>query len=817
MPSPTTGSNFVYSTPTGDTLVDALLSGVQWESSTLTYSFPTPSASWSISPEDGYPSGSEPWTTGYDALGATDRNAVQKALASWSNVADLHFTQVADDASTVGDLRFAFATLSEDAQAWAYYPYGGAASGDVWFNAGGSSYSSEWTDGSYEYMTAVHEIGHALGLKHPFDNDGLTADVLPDELDTLTYSIMSYSAYAGDAQSYFTYNPTTPMVLDVAAIQALYGVNTSFNASDTTYTFQGNVRYHMTLWDAGGTDTIIYTSSAGGLIDLRQGLEGGSNLGRQIYALDSNDQSHAINNVWIAYGATIENATGGSGDDTLIGNEADNILTGGAGSDIFTGGAGDDTYVIDQAAELGSLMENAAQGTDTVEVAFSGDASVIDLSLVPEVENVRISGEGTFSLLGNDKDNTLQGNAAATIIRAGAGNDTLDGKAGADTLYGGTGDDLYLVDNILDSTIEAAGEGEDTVRLNIAVKNLTYTLADNVENLAVLSTGKINLVGNGQDNVLQGNAAANRLDGGDGADTLIGGAGKDTYVVGAGDTIIETSTLAKEIDTVLSSATWILGDNLEKLSLLGSADLDASGNALKNTLTGNSGANTLDGRGGTDKLAGGLGDDIYVVDLTAANRFEDKLSEAAGAGSDTVLLRGGNAEQTAFATLKLGANLEALDASATGTVRLNLKGNGLDNVLTGNDADNTLSGGAGSDTLVGGIGADVLIGDAGADAFRFDVAPTAGAADLIKDFTSGLDTIQLDGDIFTALSTGWLAEWQFVTGSAAADADDFIIYDSNSGILYYDSDGSAAGSSIEIAMLGAGKHADLHAADILIA
>jgi serralysin len=633
-------------------------------------------------------------------------------------------------------------------------------------------------------------------------------------LDTTSYTVMSYSSYAGDQGSYLTYEPTTPMVLDIAAIQALYGANTSFNSGDTAYNFIQGGSYHMTIWDAGGTDTIAYASATGGVIDLRPGVEGGSNLGTQVYAVDSSNQYHAIDNVWIAYGAIIENAVGGSGDDTLIGNDADNTLTGNTGSDSFAGGGGNDTYVIDQAAEIGSISEDSGGGNDTVIAAFSGADVSIDLSTVADVENVRITGNGTFLLTGNDADNILQGNSAATIIHGGAGNDMLDGKAGADTLYGESGDDLYFVDNLQDVIVEAAAEGNDSVQLNIAKGGLTYTLGDNIENATFTSKGKMNLVGNALDNELQGNTSANRLDGGEGADILTGDAGKDTYVVDAADTIVETSTLAKEIDSVLSSATWTLGDNLEKLTLLGSANIDATGNALKNTLTGNSGNNWLDGGLAADKLAGGLGDDTYMVDLTASNRLEDKLSEAAGAGNDTLILRGGNAAQTTFVTLKLGANLEVLDASDTAGTLLNLKGNGLNNTLLGNDANNTLSGGAGNDTLIGGIGADTLSGGVGADIFCFDTLPAAGGRDLVKDFVHGLDSLQFDDGIFAALSIGTLADSQFVAGASAIDANDFIIYNSSNGVLYYDGDGSGAGSAVEIAQLGSSSHPQLLAADI---
>jgi serralysin len=266
-------------------------------------------------------------------------------------VADLQFVEVVDNTSTVGDLRFAFSggDTADEAQAWAYLPGPYAAGGDVWFSNSSTSYSSGvWSLGSYEYLTVIHEVGHTLGLKHPFDdtpakNGGIT---LPKSLDAGSYTVMSYSAFNGDNYTYFNYDPTTPMVLDIAAMQYIYGANTTYNNGDNVYAFNGADFYNETIWDAGGTDTIVYASTVGGLIDLRQGAAYGSRVGQDIEIWRGSKLLGAVNNVWIANGAVIENATGGSGNDRIFGNEANNLLDGAEGSDVIAGGAGDDVYTV---------------------------------------------------------------------------------------------------------------------------------------------------------------------------------------------------------------------------------------------------------------------------------------------------------------------------------------------------------------------------------------------------------------------------------------------------------------------------------------
>lgn len=346
MATPTTWSPVTPSGLTGNALVDALIGGTQWQNPALTYSFPNYSAYWSTDPVTGYgPQGSnaEPWVTGYESLFQGDIDAVKSALATWARLSGLTFREVADNATVVGDLRFAYASdlVLGGAQAWAYFPADAAASGDVWFNAGGTSYVEPWTKGSYEYMTAIHEIGHALGLKHPFETSPQNATTLAPAWDTRSFTLMSYAADPGDQNTYFSYEPTTPMLLDVAAIQTLYGINTRYHSGQDTYTFSGTGNYHMTLWDAGGVDTVTYNASGNGLIDLRAGY--GSKLGKPVYVEDaSGHRLYSVPNIWVAYGTVLENAKGGSGNDTIFGNGVRNILDGGAGADQLRGGAGND-------------------------------------------------------------------------------------------------------------------------------------------------------------------------------------------------------------------------------------------------------------------------------------------------------------------------------------------------------------------------------------------------------------------------------------------------------------------------------------------
>lgn len=415
-------------------------------------------------------------------------------------------------------------------------------------------------------------------------------------------------------------------------------------------------------------------------------------------------------------GTSVLNGTGNAQNNVLIGNSAANTLIGldgndrldgGAGADTLIGGTGDDVYIVDNAGD--SVVELAGEGHDTVYAS-------VTTTLSANVEDLTLTGLASTNATGNTLDNLLTGNR---------GNNLLDGGAGADVMIGGLGNDTYVVDNAADQTLEFAGEGADTVQAS-----LTWSLAENVENLVLTGTANIDGSGNALNNVLVGNSGANRLDGGLGDDTMAGGAGDDTYIVdNVGDTVVEQAN--EGIDTVLADVSYALSANVGNLVLTGTDNTSATGNELDNALTGNTGDNLLDGATGADTMAGGAGNDTYVVD-----NLGDTVTETADAGIDSVL---------SSVSFVLPEHVEHL--TLTGESAVDGTGNALDNILTGNEAANLLAGGSGSDQLYGNGGDDVLNGGVGADhmfgSIGDDLYYVDNVGDVVEELAdSGYDTVR---------------------------------------------------------------------------
>lgn len=374
---------------------------------------------------------------------------------------------------------------------------------------------------------------------------------------------------------------------------------------------------------------------------------------------------------------------GGAGNDYMHGGAGNDTLDGGTGADYMYGDAGDDTFYVDNVGDR--VAEAYGEGNDTIYSSVSYDLRAVSGSYV---ETLRLTGSDNLNAYGNGISNTLYGND---------GNNILDGRDGADVMFGGKGDDTYYVDNVADRVIEAYGEGNDTIYSSVSY-DLRTTLGSYVETLNLTGTGNLNAYGNGIDNTLVGNSGNNILDGRDGADTMIGGSGDDTYYVdNVGDKVVETYGANSGNDTIYSSVSYDLaGQFVETLTLTGTANLVAHGNSQVNTLNGNDGDNILDGRGGADIMSGGKGNDTYYVE-NVGDQVIETVAGAAG-GTDIVI---------SSVNFTLGANVENL--MLTGTANLNGTGNELHNVINGNAGDNILFGGGGNDTLNGYGGFDTAV------------------------------------------------------------------------------------------------------------
>ena len=383
----------------------------------------------------------------------------------------------------------------------------------------------------------------------------------------------------------------------------------------------------------------------------------------------------------------------------------DGSLTLRAGDDLhfsaaasFVSGSGNFTAFVDDAQD-----DDGLGGFGTL----AGTLSVAG--------TIRLDGNlDTDTLNGSGANDILMGNGGNDSLSGGGGNDLLNGGLGRDIMTGGTGDDTFVVDHALDQTIEAAGEGIDTVESSIG-----RTLAPEIERLVLTGTANINGNGNALDNVIFGNSGANQLDGKAGVDTLRGLGGNDTYIVETvGDTVIELD--ASGTDLVKSSVTFTLGNHIENLTLTGAAPINGTGNSLANTILGNSNANTLNGGGGGDTLKGGSG-----IDALLGNSGDDDLF--GGNGNDD-LTGGGGADGFRFdSALNATANVDdILDfAPADDTIFLDR------DIFTGIGANGTLAAGAFRAGTVAVDADDRILYDPATGQIRYDADGAGGAAAIL--------------------------------------------------------------------------------------
>ncbi|WP_018046055.1 M10 family metallopeptidase [Methylobacterium sp. 88A] len=558
----------------GDDHIDGVLIGSKWTIGTLTYSFP---ASGSFYEGSGYES--DPHQSGdpvyHQPFNPQQQEATRYTLDLVSSYTNLTFQEITETATVHAELRFSQTSWIDEGSAHANFPSSNLQAGDVWFGTyTDQPFYSVPAIGNWGQATTMHEIGHALGLKHghqDYTDAPLNAELglagspprygtaaLPLEKDGQDWSLMTYRSDPTNLGVSFEgegFNqPQTYMQDDIAALQFLYGANFQTQSGDTTYRWDTKTgelsidgigqgaptsnTISMTVWDGNGRDTYDLSNYATALdVDLRPGAFSTFSTAQLVnHQAYSGGDAIALGNVANALlhqgdlRSLIENAIGGRGHDRIVGNTADNRLDGGLSPDKMFGLAGNDTYLVDNGRDM--VVERAGQGTDYVR-------STVSYALGENVEYLILMGDAARAT-GNDLTNALRGNAGGNVLNGGAANDRLYGNGGADTLLGGQGNDRL-----------EGGAGNDT------------------------------LSGGWGDDVLIGGRGSNVLTGGRGDDVLFLGAGTDRAVFGlhSGDDRLFDFSASSGDRIDLSGQTYSLGQSSDGYALLtlsggGTVELD---------------------------------------------------------------------------------------------------------------------------------------------------------------------------------------------------------------------------------------------------
>ena len=387
---------------------------------------------------------------------------------------------------------------------------------------------------------------------------------------------------------------------------------------------------------------------------------------------------------------------------------------------------------------LGDDLLNGGVGTDTASYETAAAGVTVSLALVG-AQNTVNAGMDTLVNFEN--------------LKGSAFNDSLTGNTGSNLIIGGLGDDL------LDG-----GAGTDTASYEIATAGVTVNLSMvGSQNTVGAGTDTLsnfeNLKGSSFNDTLTGNTGSNLIIGGLGNDTLNGDAGTDTASY-------ETASVGVTVSLSTVGAQNTVGAGTDTLSNFE----NLKGSNLNDTLTGNTASNLIIGGLGDDLLDGGVGTDTASYETATA--------------AVTVSLAAVGAQNTVGAGTDTLSNFE------------NLKGSNFNDTLTGNAGTNTLTGSLGNDTLSGGTGVDSFI-------FNTTLNATTNK-DTITDFSPVDDTLVLENAIFTKFTaTGAIPAGTFVSGAGAvaADANDYLLYNTTTGTLSYDADGNGAGVAVAFVTL----------------
>ncbi len=453
-----TGNSVVSVLATGDQRIDGILYDRAWSDAVVTYSMPTSASTYG----PGYGANENlGLRMCSDAMSDALRFYLDTQFKNSANngFAVEGFTNIRLKLTSAADANIRLAQTTRDPfdykTAWGYYPSTEETGGDVWMHTEVYDYTNP-QPGGYSNVTLIHEIGHTLGLEHGHQTTKFGR--LPLLYDSMEYTVMTYRSHVGaDAGKYSNEPwgyPQSYMMLDIAALQHIYGANYTTNNDDTVYAWSpkngttmvngeaaltpGSNRIFTTIWDGGGNDTYDLQAYKADLsLDLAPGAA--SSFGKmQIARLAPG--VFAEGNIYNALlhkediRSLIENAIAGSGNDKVSGNEGNNRLEGRDGDDELTGFDGNDQLL----GQRGMDVLWGRMGADTLRGALGDDRLV--------------GGRGEDRLFGGADHDRLHGGHGRDRLEGGDGNDVITGGKGQDTLIGNAGRDVFKFNDIAHSS-----------------------------------------------------------------------------------------------------------------------------------------------------------------------------------------------------------------------------------------------------------------------------------------------------------------------------------------------------------------------------
>ncbi|NWG70281.1 MAG: pre-peptidase C-terminal domain-containing protein [Parvularculaceae bacterium] len=482
-----------------------------------------------------------------------EKQQIMLALQEYEKILGVNY----EITTNAAEATFRLITTTSDFYGAYFYPQDpafGSAQGIGVFNvdSGGWTFDQQQSllQGGFSFAVMLHEFGHAHGLAHPHDTGG-GSDIMLGvtgpfdslgiyDLNQGVYTVMSYNdawQLHPDGPSPFTADGIdngwsgTLSAIDIATLQDRYGVAPAYATGNNTYLLKDANEvgtYYETIWDTGGNDTIRYNGARNARIDLLAATIDYSATGGGVISF--------VDDIWggftIARGVVIENATGGSGADVLLGNSAANVIIGNNGDDFLMGREGADTLIGGAGTDTASYATSAAGVNVTLSHSASGgDAQGDTLNGIENLEGSafadNLHGDSASNTIdGGDGDDFITGGNQTDVLNGGDGNDRIEGGNQADVLNGDGGDDL--------------------------------------------------LFGGNQADVLNGGAGNDRLDGGTQDDLLNGGSGDDWHFGGNGKDIFAFTDLGG-LDTI---ADFVRGQDKADLS-----DLDAVDGGALNAFT----------------------------------------------------------------------------------------------------------------------------------------------------------------------------------------------------------------------------------------